>query len=183
MVFTSTSGGPTSAAIRSTRPAAETLDLAVDQFEDVAARCVHPLASRPQDPGGQMQRAEVGSLEGQLDHHDVAADIQLVQLAVHVRERPRVVLHLLGEPVGATEGDTDGLIDKSAVVSESRHPSLEVFILGDLVGLPDDLLVVQGHVILLYPRDRNGTVLAVGDRYFLSRRSVRTIWTISGTVS
>jgi hypothetical protein len=39
----------------------------------------------------------VGSLESQLYHHDVAADIQVVQLAVHVRERPRVVLDLFGE--------------------------------------------------------------------------------------
>jgi hypothetical protein len=38
--------------------AVEPLDLAVDQLEDVAARCVPPLAGRPQRPGGKPQRAE-----------------------------------------------------------------------------------------------------------------------------
>jgi hypothetical protein len=32
----------------------------------------------------------------------------------------------------------------------SLQGELEVFVLGDLVGLPDDLLVVQAHVVLLY---------------------------------
>ena len=37
--------------------AVEPLDLAVvGQLEDVAARCVHHLAGRRQDPGGQVQR-------------------------------------------------------------------------------------------------------------------------------
>ena len=36
--------------------AVEALDLAVDQFEDVAARCVHPLAGRRQRPGGHKRQ-------------------------------------------------------------------------------------------------------------------------------
>jgi DNA-binding NarL/FixJ family response regulator len=36
----------------------------------------------------------MGALEAQLDHHDVAADVHLVQLAVHVRERPRTICSL-----------------------------------------------------------------------------------------
>src|ERR1700757_2851875 len=46
--------------------AVEAIDLAVDQYEDVAARRVHPLAGRRQRPGGEPQRAEVGSLQRQL---------------------------------------------------------------------------------------------------------------------
>ena len=30
------------------------------------------------EAGGQVQRAEVGSLESQLDYHDIAADVELV---------------------------------------------------------------------------------------------------------
>jgi hypothetical protein len=115
--------------------AVEALDLAVGQLEDVAAGCVHRFAGRRQRPGGQVQRAEMGSLQGRLDHHDVAADVELVQLAVPVRERPRVVFDLFGEFAGAAPGDPDGLIGKGAVVGEGRDPSLEVLVLGDLVGL------------------------------------------------
>jgi hypothetical protein len=46
--------------------AVEPHDPAVDQLEDVAARCVRPLAGRRQRPGGQVQRAEVRSLQSQL---------------------------------------------------------------------------------------------------------------------
>ena len=111
-----------------------------------------------------MQRAEVRSLQSQLDQHDVAADVQVVQLAVHVRERPGVVLDLLGELVGAAPGDADGLVGERAVIGESPDPSLEVFVFGDLVGLPDDLLVVQGHVVLLTLRP---------DGYSLAARQVK----------
>ena len=62
---------------------------------------------------------------------------------------PRVVLDLLGEPVRATVGDTDRLIGERAVVREGRDLFLEILVLGDFVGLPDDLLVVQCHAVLL----------------------------------
>ena len=42
--------------------AVEALDLPVVDFEDVRARRVHPLARRRDDPGGKVQRAEVGAL-------------------------------------------------------------------------------------------------------------------------
>src|SRR3984893_13226062 len=102
--------------------AVEALDLPVDQFEDVAARRVHPLAGRRQRPGGKPQRAEVGSLQGQLDHDHVAADVDVVQRAVHVRERPVVVLDLLRELAWALPGDADGLVGERAVLGEGRSP-------------------------------------------------------------
>jgi hypothetical protein len=73
-----------------------------------------------------VQRSEVGSLEGQLDHHDVSADVDLVQLAVHVRERPRVVLDLLGELVGAGPGDSNSLESSSIAGPASRSPRASV---------------------------------------------------------
>jgi hypothetical protein len=62
------------------------LDLAVDQLEDVAARCVNPLAGRRRHPGGQVRRAKVRSLRSQLDHHGIAAGVEAEQLAVRARK-------------------------------------------------------------------------------------------------
>jgi hypothetical protein len=42
----------------------------------------------------------------------------------------------------------DRVMEGPASVGEGRHPSLQVSVLGDLVCLPDDLFVVQGHVAL-----------------------------------
>jgi hypothetical protein len=72
----------------------------------------------------------------------------MVQLAVHVRERPVVVLDLLGELAGALPGDADGLVGERAVLGESRSPGRHVHLLGDLVRVPDDLLAVC-HVVSL----------------------------------
>jgi hypothetical protein len=44
-----------------------------------------------------------------------------------------------------------GLVGKRAVVGERRDPSLDVFVLAEFVRLPDDLLIVQCHVVLLNP--------------------------------
>jgi hypothetical protein len=106
-------------------------------------------AGRPHRPQRQAQRAEVGPLQSQLDHHDVAGDAHPVQLAVHVRERSRVDLHRLGQLVRPAVGDTDRLVGKRAVLGEGCNRSLEVLVLGDLVGLPDDLVVVLCHLVLL----------------------------------
>src|SRR6202142_1031470 len=54
--------------------AVKALDLAVGKLEDVAARGVHLVARRCQRPAGHVQRTQVRSLQGQLDHHNVAAD-------------------------------------------------------------------------------------------------------------
>jgi hypothetical protein len=42
-------------------------DLAVGELEDVAAGGVHPLAGGRDDPGGLVQRPEVGALQRELD--------------------------------------------------------------------------------------------------------------------
>src|SRR5579862_3419825 len=42
-----------------------------------------------------------------------------------------------------------GAFPAGAVGRETTGPSPEVLVLSDLVGLPDDLLTVQGHVVLL----------------------------------
>src|ERR1700722_4785166 len=106
-----------------------------------------------------MQWAEVGSLESELDHHDVATDVEVVKLAVHVREGSRVVLHLLGESVRAAEDNSDGVVGERAIVSESLYPPLEVFVLSDLVGLPDDLLVVHAHSRSPFLRPASASIL------------------------
>jgi hypothetical protein len=53
----------------------EAFDLAVFEFEHVAARCVHLLTCGRQLAKGKLQRAIVGALQSQLHHNDIAIDI------------------------------------------------------------------------------------------------------------
>ena len=97
--------------------AVEPFDPAVDQLEDVAARRVHPPAGRRQCPSRQLERAQVLALQGELDHHDVAARVEPDQLAVHVGEGPVVVLDLLRQFGRALPGGADGLVREGAVLA------------------------------------------------------------------
>src|ERR1700674_2034875 len=58
--------------------AVEAFDLAVFEFEHVAARGVHLLSRGRQLAKGKLQRAIVGALQGQLHHDDIAIDIDLI---------------------------------------------------------------------------------------------------------
>src|ERR1022692_4238549 len=131
---------------RSGRIAVEALDLAVGQLKNVTARCIHPLPGRAQCPGRQAQWPQVGSLESELDNHDVASDIHLIQLAVHVGKRAGVVLNRYRKLVRAAVGSASGLVGKDSVLGEGCYPALDVFVLGDLVGPPDDLFTVQSDI-------------------------------------
>ena len=55
--------------------AVEAFDLAVFEFEYVAARGVHLLTRGRQLAKGKLQRAIVGALQRQLHHDDIAIDI------------------------------------------------------------------------------------------------------------
>ena len=58
--------------------AVEAFDLAVFEFEHVAARCVHFLTRGRQLAKGKLQGAIVGALKGQLHHDDIAIDINAI---------------------------------------------------------------------------------------------------------
>ena len=61
--------------------------LTVLQMEDVAAGNVDPLAGRSKCSAGQVQIAQVGTLERELDDNDIVArHIYVEQLTVHVGE-------------------------------------------------------------------------------------------------
>jgi len=88
------------------RVAVETLDLAVLQLEHVAARRVHPPAGWFEHSARRPERAVVGALQRELDDDDVSVHVEPVQLAVHVGERPPVVLHR-DDAIRTAVGDTD----------------------------------------------------------------------------
>src|SRR5882724_7324980 len=58
--------------------AVEAFDLAVFEFEHVAARGVHLLARGRQLAKGKLQRAIVGALQGQLHDDDIAVGIDAI---------------------------------------------------------------------------------------------------------
>src|SRR5580700_11548818 len=61
--------------------AVERRDLAVLDVEDVTARRVDLDARRGDGPGRHHQIALVGSVQRELDDHDVAVEVELVELA------------------------------------------------------------------------------------------------------
>src|ERR1700719_167508 len=63
---------------RPLRVAIEAFDLAVFEFEHVAARCVHFLTRGGQLAKRKLQRAIVGTLQGQLHHDDIAVGIDAI---------------------------------------------------------------------------------------------------------
>src|SRR6266436_823445 len=58
--------------------AVEAFDLAVFEFEEVAARRVHLLTCGRQLPKGKLERAMVGALQGQLHHDDIAIGMYVI---------------------------------------------------------------------------------------------------------
>jgi hypothetical protein len=69
----------------------------------------------------------VGPLQSQLDHHDVAADVDLIELTVHVGEGPVVVLDLYGELVGPLPGDTDdSSVNVPSAVKAAAHEAMSM---------------------------------------------------------
>src|SRR5580704_17304684 len=63
---------------RPLRIAVEAFDLAVFEYEHVAARSVHLLTRGTQLAKGKLQRAIVGALQGQLHHDDIAVGIDVI---------------------------------------------------------------------------------------------------------
>jgi hypothetical protein len=74
----------------------------------------------------------LGSLKSELDDHDVAGHIHLVQLAVHVGERASAVLNRYRKLARTLISSADGLAGKDSVLGEGCYPALDVFVLGDL---------------------------------------------------
>ena len=94
--------------------AIEAFDLAVFEFEHVAARCVYLLTRGWQLAKGKLQWAVVVALQGQLHYNDITIDIDAMLLAMHVGKRRAVVAERVGE--GATTvGRAHRIVDE--------HPS------------------------------------------------------------
>jgi len=122
--------------------AVEALDLAVFDYEHVAARGVHLLTRGRKLAKGKLQRAIVGALQGQLHHDDIAIDIDVIQLAVHVGKRRAVVADRIGE--GATTvGSTYRIVDEHPVGREQVDPALQIFPFGNRIGVTN-----SGHIVI-----------------------------------
>jgi hypothetical protein len=66
-------------------------------------------------PPGEATAARRASPAAQLDDHHVAADVHVVELAVHVRDRGSVVLDGLADFVGPAVRHADRHVDEHAV--------------------------------------------------------------------
>src|ERR1035438_3628165 len=87
--------------------AVESLDLSVRQFENIATRRVHALASRWDYSHGKCEGAEVRALKSELHDDNVTGRVELVKLSVHVRESGAIDLDGLAQFIRANVRNFD----------------------------------------------------------------------------
>jgi hypothetical protein len=85
----------------------------------------------------------VGALKRELDDNDVAVEIDVVQLTMHVGESPPVVLDGVGDLIGRAACDPDRVVREHSIGVEAGDPSRDIFDLGDLVCVTDEFFVVH----------------------------------------